>query len=126
MSNDLLIDFDTFKRAAENRIGLNETNAFDLTFRVMSYFGFGNELIDNYLNPEDRRLFYFLQDLELLRTHWDESILVSGRGWRIFYWNLNTDKILQAATPVIEMDERSLGIYETLPDSLWAREVEAE
>jgi hypothetical protein len=108
-------------RAIMKRIGVKEDTAEELAIRVLNYFGYGEEVIDNALDQEDRRLFYFLQDVSLLKTAWEEAILANGRTWRIFYWYLNVENIEEFSkeedAPKIEE-----GLYEALPQGVWARE----
>ncbi|MEM2979507.1 MAG: DUF6015 family protein, partial [Methanomassiliicoccales archaeon] len=90
--------------------------------RVLNYFGYGEVVIDNMLDQEDRRLLYFLQDLILIKTDWEETILPNGRSWRIFYWEINTDEILKEARKLSEIRDESMNIYDTLPENIWSRE----
>jgi hypothetical protein len=109
--------------ALMNRVGLKKEVAIDVAQRVLNYFGFGDTIIDNMLNQDDRRLFYFLQDTGMMGTDWDETFLPNGRGWRIFYWRLNLPNIRKYAK-IEEEDskEEILQIYDTLPDKAWCRE----
>lgn len=123
--------FDTARHAAlsraiARRIGVDKDAAESLALRVLNYFGFDDEAIDNSLDQEDRRLFYFLQDLGLLRTAWEEAMLPSGRIWRIFYWSLNVENIEESGKDVEVLKEEE-SPYEALPAYVWARdEVRAE
>ncbi len=103
------------------RIGVKREAAEELAIRVLNYFGYGEEVIDNALDQEDRRLFYFLQDVSLLKTAWEEAILPNGRTWRIFYWYLNVENIEEYAKEEEAM-EREQGLYDTLPQGVWSRE----
>lgn len=119
-------DFITLKELAtalENKFNFNKEVAIDVARRVMNYFGFGNTVIDNLLTQEDRRLFYFLQDMGLVSTEWDEIFLPSGRSWRIFYWRLNVPKILEYAKSMgKEGKEEEIEIYNSLPENVWCRQ----
>lgn len=108
-------------KAITKRIGVKQDAADDLAMRVLNYFGYGEEVIDNTLDQEDRRLFYFLQDVSLLKTAWEEAILQSGRTWRIFYWYLNVENIEEYS---IEEDapKHEEGLYDALPQGVWSRE----
>jgi len=118
--------FDTERHAALTkaiikRIGVKNEAAEELAIRVLNYFGYGEEVIDNALDQEDRRLFYFLQDVSLLKTAWEEAILPNGRTWRIFYWYLNVENIEEFAKEE-EAKEREEGLYDALPQGVWSRE----
>jgi hypothetical protein len=118
--------FDTERHAAlskaiTNRIGVKQDAADDLAMRVLNYFGYGEEVIDNSLDQEDRRLFYFLQDVSLLKTAWEEAILQSGRTWRIFYWYLNVENIEEYSVEE-DVPKHEEGLYDALPQGVWSRE----
>lgn len=108
-------------KAIMKRVGVDQSMAGQLALRVLNYFGYEDEVIDNALDQDDRRLFYFLQDVQLLKTAWEEAILASGRTWRIFYWYLNIEKIEEHSRDVLEVVIEQ-GIYDTLPDKAWSRQ----
>jgi Family of unknown function (DUF6015) len=118
--------FDTERHAALSiaimkRIGVKKDAADELAMRVLNYFGYGEEVIDNTLDQEDRRLFYFLQDVSLLKTAWEEAILASGRTWRIFYWYLNVESIEECSDEE-EDAKQETGLYDALPQGVWSRD----
>src|SRR6266540_1706077 len=84
---------------------------------VMSYFGFRSVIIDNAIEPPDRKVFYALHDAGLLQSFWETMPLLDGRNWRIFYWSLNEadiDRILAEVPPPEETP-----LYKGLPDEAW-------
>jgi hypothetical protein len=116
-----IVTHEILTSAIKNRLEVSQDVAQDLAFRVLNYFGFGDEIIDNVLDHDDRRTFYFLQDMQILTTHWEEALLPSGRIWRVFYWDLNTERILQYAVSPSEDSRIEAGLYETLPEDVWSR-----
>jgi hypothetical protein len=112
-------------KAIIRRVGVDHEMASQLALRVLNYFGYEDEVIDNALDQDDRRLFYFLQDVQLLKTDWEEAILASGRTWRIFYWYLNIERIEEYSMEVTETIIEQ-GIYDTLPEKAWSRQEMAE
>ncbi|HSA35280.1 MAG TPA: hypothetical protein P5202_01830, partial [Methanomassiliicoccales archaeon] len=88
--------------------------------RVLNYFGYLDEIIDNALDHDDRRLFYFLQDMKILSTRREETQLASGRNWRIFYWSFNWENISRILEDKPPRNETA-DIYRSLPDSAWSR-----
>jgi hypothetical protein len=108
-------------RAIKNKLEVTSDVAADITFRVLNYFGFEDEIIDNALDQDDRRMFYFLQDVQILSTHWEEAILPSGRTWRVFYWALNTERIMKYAAPKQDEESIEVGLYDSLPEDVWSR-----
>ena len=61
----------------------------------MDIFGFDDRVIDNVLDPEDRQLFYILEEEGMLTTEREETTLYDGREWRTHYWRLKKDTIMQ-------------------------------
>jgi len=117
-----LVTYEILSQAIVNKMGVTRDIANDLSFRVLNYFGYDDEIIDNVLDPDDRRMFYFLQDIQLLSTHWEEAILPNGRTWRVFYWALNIPKILEFASPPKQETVTELGLYDSLPADVWSRQ----
>jgi hypothetical protein len=107
-------------KVLEKTVGLSGPVADEIALRVLNYFGYLDEIIDNALDHDDRRLFYFLQDMKILSTRWEETQLINGRNWRIFYWSFNWDNIHK----LLE-ENRDPGtdddLYSALPDSVWSR-----
>ncbi|MCJ7517715.1 MAG: hypothetical protein MUO18_07125 [Methanomassiliicoccales archaeon] len=126
VNNRMMVNLKSLTRVIENRVGISESAAKDLALRLLNYFGFGESIIDNSLDQEDRRLFYFFQDLKLLKTHWEEAVLLNGRIWRIFYWDLNVDDIARELRCLGCEEPEELGLYDSLPDEAWSRERSAE
>jgi hypothetical protein len=113
--------YELLMRAISKKVGVDEEMAGQISLRVLNYFGFEDSIIDNALDQDDRRLFYFLQDVAILKTDWEEAILPSGRTWRIFYWSLNNENIASIAMN-IAVAKAQQGVYETLPADMWSRE----
>lgn len=71
----------------------------ELADYVLTFFGFGDSIIDNILTPPDRDIFYMLEEMGILRTDMEEIILVKGKNWRIHYWEYRKDKIIEYLIP---------------------------
>lgn len=109
--------FELIRRTLMKEGNVSEAVADEVSWRVLQFFGNSDEIIDNLLDAEDRRLFYFLQDLHVLKTHWEETQLLSGLNWRIFYWNLDLrgmEKVIWSEQVLPQSD-----IYIGLPDDAW-------
>lgn len=63
-----MITIDKLARAIEKRLSHPRAEAFAQAHRVMDYFGFRTLITDNTIPPNDRRLFYALYDVGLLRS----------------------------------------------------------
>ena len=91
---------------------------------ALGFFGFSNRIIDNALEPNDRNLFYQLQDYDLLTTESEETTLWDGREWRIHYWKFKSTAEAFAlaamemrAKKVVDEDPYA-GIYDDMPANL--------
>ncbi|MGC9308121.1 MAG: DUF6015 family protein [Thermoplasmatota archaeon] len=91
---------------------------------VMDLFGYEDRIIDNVLEPEDRQLFYILEEEGMLTTEREETTIYDGRTWRTHYWFLNKQTILgykqgQEARSEAAEDQDIEGVYEDIPDEMW-------
>ena len=97
----------------------------------MDIFGFQDRVIDNVLDPEDRQLFYILEEEGMLSTEREETTLYDGREWRTHYWVIRKDTILKYAMDAnkrvrsILSDKQTIedisdeAIYDALEDDIW-------
>ncbi len=116
----MAVTVEKLAKAIEKRLGLPHDEAYAMAARVMDYFGFENFIIDNAILPEDRKLFYALHDAGILRSSWETVLLLSGRNWRIFYWELNEgdiDRIVGEGEAETDRDEP---VYRELPEEAWS------
>ena len=91
---------------------------------VMSFFGYTDEVIDNRLTPDDRDVFYMLEEEGLVTTTHEEVLLKKGKLWRIHYWILKKDQIIRLASADEEAEkvvDETTDVYEELSDEQWAR-----
>ena len=121
----MAVTVEKLARAIEKKMGLPHDEAYAIAARVMDYFGFENFIIDNAINPEDRKLFYALHDAGILRSSWETVLLLSGRNWRIFYWELNEadiDRIVGEGEAESRPDEP---VYRGLPEEAWTHSAQS-
>jgi hypothetical protein len=104
--------------AIETRLGLSAAEACEEARTVLSYFGFRDTIIDNAIEPDDRRLFYLLSDAGFLQSYWETVPLLNGRNWRIFYWTLDVGAIERLQKDDSEPPQEH--IYQTLPEEAWS------
>lgn len=93
-----------------------------LAERIMDLFGFEDQVVDNRLTPEDRDLFYMLEEAGLVTTIEDDVQVQKGKTWRIYYWVLKKDQILRLAHESGVKDSGVLpeaDIYKTISDDVW-------
>ena len=125
-----IITLEDLSRAIANRVGIGLEEARRDAGFVMDIFGFQDRVIDNVLDPEDRQLFYILEEEGMLTTEREETTLYDGREWRTHYWKLRKDIILRYSKeengtrkylidkkqPVNVSDE---DIYDNLEEDMW-------
>ncbi len=120
---------DELAKAIRNGIGTEKKMSMDealqIAQHVLNFFGFEERIIDNYLEPDDRGLFYMLEEIGILLPEREETTLYDGREWRIHYWVVNYRRIqsLQSSEIVEEKSENIEDIYKELPDEYWSRGV---
>ena len=124
-----IVTIDILAKAIQNGLSrprrtLSYDEAIMTAHHVLNFFGFGDRIIDNMLEPEDRDTFYMLEDLNILETEREETTLWDGREWRIHYWLLNKEQIFQLLNGVVEevKKEEDIGeVYMDLPEEVWSR-----
>lgn len=115
-----LVNLEQLTRAIQIRAGMDVEEATRLADMVLSYFGFEMQVIDNSLEPEDRRQFYMLHDLGILSSDWEETLIPSGRMWRIYYWQLNVSSIRDIIAKKGNL-QKEANVYDKLPTEAWER-----
>lgn len=92
---------------------------------ILNFFGYGERIIDNVLEPEDRDVFYTLEDAGILTTEREETTLYDGREWRIHYWIFRKERVLELIkTPEKEEENTSQdvsSVYYQIPEDAWLR-----
>jgi hypothetical protein len=104
--------------------GMDEEEIKRMAEYVMGFFGYTDEVIDNRLTPEDRDIFYMLEEEGLVTTTQEEVLLKKGKLWRIHYWILKKDQIIRLASMDEEGKETrddTADVYGQLSDEEWAR-----
>jgi hypothetical protein len=89
---------------------------------IINFFGYSTRVIDNMLEPEDRDVFYTMEDLGILETEREETTLFDGREWRIHYWILNVLRVLELSEMNIDnvsKRDNRFDIYSEIPDEYW-------
>ena len=90
-----IITLDDLSRAIANRIGIDIDEARRDAGFVLDIFGYDDRVIDNVLDPEDRQLFYILEEEGMLATEREETTLYDGREWRTHYWQIRKEVIIR-------------------------------
>ena len=108
------------KALAPKNLSPEEINR--LAEKIMDLFGFEDQVVDNRLTPEDRDIFYMLEENGLVTTIEDDVQVQKGKTWRIYYWVLKKDQILRLAHGSGVKDSGVLpeaDIYKTISDDVW-------
>ena len=134
-----IITLDNLSKAIANRVGIGLEEARRDAGFVMDIFGFQDRVIDNVLDPEDRQLFYILEEEGMLTTEREETTLYDGREWRTHYWVIRKDIILQYSKDEnkrvrsVLSDKQTIedisdeAIYDALEEDIWVtRKVDEE
>jgi hypothetical protein len=126
MNEDSIVTVEELTQAIRNspdNKGIPEEEAYDIARHVLNFFGYSDRIIDNVLEPEDRDMFYMLEDATILTTEREETTLYDGREWRINYWLFRKDKIAQLMNDDgnSKSSEQEETVYADIPLDAWAR-----
>ncbi|MFH1101708.1 MAG: DUF6015 family protein [Methanobacteriota archaeon] len=124
-----IITLADLSKAIANRVGIDFEEARRDAGFVMDIFGFDDRVIDNVLDPEDRQLFYILEEEGMLTTEREETTLYDGREWRTHYWRLRKEVIMKYAQEakgirniLLEKQAKNVSdddIYNTIDENMW-------
>jgi hypothetical protein len=101
-----------------------DDQAIELAHRILNFFGHGERVVDNILEPIDRDPFYMLEDAGILTTEMEEITLYDGREWRIHYWLFRMERIRELIgerSISAEGSADSASVYDSLADDMWHR-----
>jgi hypothetical protein len=123
-----ILTIENLTRAIQNSVGMqgiDKNEARRMAEHMMNFFGYSDRIIDNILEPEDRDVFYMMEDSGILVTEREETTLYDGREWRINYWLFCKDRIQELthkkhSKESKEKDEE-FDIYEDIPEEVWTR-----
>ena len=126
MNEDSIVTVEELTQAIRNspdNRGIPEEEAYDIARHVLNFFGYSDRIIDNVLEPEDRDMFYMLEDATILTTEREETTLYDGREWRINYWLFRKDKIRQLMDDEGRngSSEQEETVYDEIPLDAWDR-----
>ena len=100
-------------------MGPNEVG--ELAEYLLGFFGYGTEVVDNVLRPDDRDVFYMLEEEGLLSTRQEEVLVTPGKLWRLHYWILRVDRVKHALQEAGDEAEDHEALYENMADEVWVR-----
>ena len=120
-----IVTLEDLAMAIASRVGIDFESALRDANFVMDLFGFEDRIIDNILEPEDRQLFYILEEEGMLLTEREETTIYDGRSWRTHYWFLNKEAILKykeegrGKRERRRREEDASDVYKEIPEELW-------
>jgi hypothetical protein len=119
-----IITLEDLAMAIATRVDIDIESALRDANFVMDLFGFEDRIIDNVLEPEDRQLFYILEEEGMLTTEREETTIYDGRTWRTHYWFLNKEtirryKTIESTRKIERKKEDTEDIYQDIPDEVW-------
>ena len=123
-----ILTLENLTRAIQNSMGLkgiDKSEAKRMAEHMLNFFGYSDRIIDNVLEPEDRDVFYMMEDSGLLTTEREETTLYDGREWRINYWLFRKSRIqelINLAKDENEEAEDEDSVYDEIPEDVWTRD----
>ena len=123
-----ILTVDNLTRAIQNSVGeqgIEKEEAKRMAEHMMNFFGYSDRIIDNILEPEDRDVFYMMEDSGILVTEREETTLYDGREWRINYWLFCKDRIDELTKRKLRKDSKEdddeFEVYKDIPEEVWNR-----
>jgi len=127
------VDVETLAIAIQNSVperGIPDEDARRIAHHILNFFGYGERIIDNVLEPEDRDVFYTLEDAGILTTEREETTLYDGREWRIHYWVFKKERVFEllktSQKKDANADEDIASVYYQIPEEAWVRQKNKE
>lgn len=127
------VDVETLAIAIQNSVperGIPDEDARRIAHHILNFFGYGERIIDNVLEPEDRDVFYTLEDAGILTTEREETTLYDGREWRIHYWVFKKERVFEllktSQKKDANADEDIASVYHQIPEEAWVRQKNKE
>lgn len=122
-----LVTKDDLTHAIREKMNVPHEAAAERAEVILDIFGYDHQVIDNVLEPEDRQLFYSLQETGILTTRSEETLLWNGQEWRTHYWLVRVPRVRELAevgrarvSSPLEGAETET-VYTGLPDQVWTR-----
>ncbi len=122
-----ILTVENLTEAIQNSVGPNpigREEAQRMAEHMLNFFGYNDRIIDNVLQPEDRDVFYMMEDSGLMTTEREETTLYDGREWRINYWLFRRERIRELMDcPNLDCpsEQSEYDFYEEIPEEIWSR-----
>ncbi|MGB9636434.1 MAG: DUF6015 family protein [Thermoplasmata archaeon] len=126
------VDVEQLAIAIQNSVperAIPDDDAKKIAHHILNFFGYGERIIDNVLEPEDRDVFYTLEDAGILTTEREETTLYDGREWRIHYWIFRKERVFELIKMPVKKEEDNTAdlasVYYQIPEDAWVRSPES-
>lgn len=107
--------------------GFSEEQILRMADEVICLFGFDNTVVDNRLRPEERDMFYKLEEAGLMHTQQEEVAIAKGKVWRLHYWSMNRNLILQLSRGEEKPKEGpEFSCYDDIDEDVWSKHGETK
>lgn len=121
-----LITIDEFAKAIQNSIDIDYNDAFGIAEHLLNFFGFEEEIIENYFDNDERQVLYQLEEYGLVKFEAHEYYVLgndNSKPWTTHKIVLDYRKIHEMAKPQAfkEKEEDPEKLYEKLPEEVWVR-----
>jgi len=94
----------------------------NVALQVLSFFGFESRVVSNLLEQDDLMIMYMLEDFGLVKSEFEETYVGrKDRDWRINYFVMNKEKILEYSTSQFKEGSISPSVYDTILEGEWQR-----
>ena len=123
-----IITLNELSKAIARRLDIDNEKAREYANTVIDFFGFHDRIIDNVLTPQERKLFYELQERGILTSEREATTLYNGNQWRTHYWRLEKDAIVKYSNGKKKKsatqgnDAQNTGyedVYSTITKDMW-------
>ena len=88
--------------------GMPHGDIEELSYFILSFFGYDDYVLDNVLSSAERDVFYNLEEYDFLEPYREEVTIVKGKVWRVNQWKFKRDKITKVLSskddPADEVD----------------------
>ncbi len=116
----------TMKKALMNTFGsrLSDVEASRMAEFVMNFCGYGDRILDNFLESSDRNIFYMLEDEGLVHSSQEEVIVNVGQRWRLNFWVLKRSTVIRRSSDEVPAGEGPS--MQSFYEALWRDMAEAD
>ena len=129
MPDEETANVNTLTKGIKYAMGYKEKDSEKLAYLILDMANEDDYILDITLEPDERGVFYDLQEKKILGTDRDETVLGPGpkvgRYWRTNFWKIEWKNIAgiiaKAEAPEIETEQTVYTNSKILPEDAWVR-----